>query len=56
MFNANVLNDEVIEDVKKDINKLYFKGIIKNKEYYNNNELLKSVYEYFRNIIEKYYS
>lgn len=56
MFNTTVLNKEIIKDVKKEINKLFFKGIIKNKEYYNNNELLKSVYDYFRNIIEKYYS
>ena len=56
MFNVSVLNKKVIEDVKKDIKKLFFNGIIKNKEYYNNNELLKSVYDYFENIIKKYYS
>ena len=55
MFNIMVLNKDVIKDVKKDINKLFFKGIIKNKEYYNNNELLKSVYNYFEKIIDKYY-
>ena len=56
MFNVTVLNDDVIKDIKKEITKLYFKGIIKHKEYYNNNELLKSVYDYFKNILEKYYS
>ena len=56
MFNMIVLDNEVIKDVKKDINKLIFKGIIKNKEYYNNNELLQSVYDFFRNIIENFYS
>ena len=55
MFNIIVLNKDIIKDVKKDINKLFFKGIIKNKEYYNNNELLKSVYNYFKKIITKYY-
>ena len=55
MFNTVVLNNEVNEEIKEEINKLFFEGIIKQKEYYNNNELLKSVYEYFGSIIEKYY-
>lgn len=42
MFNEIVTSDGIKNNVKKDINELFFDRIIKHKEYYNNNELLKS--------------
>lgn len=56
MFNEIVTSDGIKNNVKKDINELFFDRIIKHKEYYNNNELLKSIYTYFDKIIKKYYS
>ncbi len=56
MFNEVVTSDGVKQNVKKDINKLFFERIILHKEYYNNNELLKSIYHYFSKIIENNYS
>lgn len=55
MFNEIVTSDGIKENVNKEINKLFFDRIILHKEYYNNNELLKSIYSYFKNIIEKNY-
>lgn len=55
MFNEIVTSDGVKENVKKQINELFFNRIIYNKEYYNNNELLKSTYKYFKKIVEKNY-
>ena len=55
MFNKIVTSDGIKENVKKDINELFFERIIRHKEYYNNNELLKSIYCYFKKIIEKNY-
>ena len=55
MFNEIVTSDGIKNNVKKDINELFFDGIIKHKEYYNNNELLKSIYCYFKKIIENNY-
>lgn len=55
MFNEIVTSDCIKENVNKEINKLFFNRIILHKEYYNNNELLKSIYSYFKNIIEKNY-
>jgi len=52
MFNEIVTSDGIKNNVKKDINELFFDRIIKHKEYYNNNELLKSIYCYFKKIIE----
>ena len=54
-FMANGLNAGIKNNVKKDINELFFDRIIKHKEYYNNNELLKSIYCYFKKIIENNY-
>lgn len=51
MFNEIVTSDGIKNNVKKDINELFFDRIIKHKEYYNNNELLKSIYCYFKKII-----
>ena len=55
MFNEIVTSDGIKEKVTKNINKLFFGRIIYHKEYYNNNELLKSVYLYFEKIINKIY-
>ena len=55
MFNETVTSCGIKENVNKEINKLFFDRIILHKEYYNNNELLKSIYSYFKNIIEKNY-
>lgn len=55
MFNEIVTSDGIKNNVKKDINELFFDKIIKHKEYYNNNELLKSIYCYFKKIIENNY-
>lgn len=56
MFNEIVTSDGIKQNVNKEINKLFFDRIILHKEYYNNNELLKSIYAYFDKIIKKYYS
>ena len=55
MFNEIVTSDGIKQNVNKEINNLFFYRIILHKEYYNNNELLKSIYSYFKNIIEKNY-
>lgn len=55
MFNIIVSSEGVRKNVKHDITKLFYKRIISNAEYYNNNGLLKSIYTYFDKIIEKNY-
>lgn len=55
MFNEIVTSEGVKDNVKEDINELFYGRIIHHKEYYNNNELLKSIYLYFGKIIEKKY-
>ena len=55
MFNQIVTSDGIKENIKEEINDLFFRRIIKHKEYYNNNELLKSVYMYFSKIIKASY-
>ncbi len=56
MFNRIVTSDGVKENTSNELNELFFSRIILHSEYYNNNELLKSVYKYFKNIIQKNYS
>ena len=56
IFNEIVTSDGIKGNIRNDINKLFFERIIYHKEYYNNNELLKSVYLYFEKIIQKSYS
>lgn len=51
MFNKIVTSDGIKENVINEINDLFYNRIIYHKEYYNNNELLKSVYAYFEKII-----
>ena len=55
MFNIIVSSDGVKNNVKHDITKLFYGRIILNGKYYNNNGLLKSIYNYFDKIIEKNY-
>ena len=53
MFNKIVTSDDIKEAVKKEINELFYDRIIYHKEYYSNNELLKSVYSFFDKIVKK---
>ena len=55
MFNEIVTSEGVKINVVDDINELFYERIILHKEYYNNNELLKSIYAYFDKIIKRYY-
>lgn len=55
LFNIIVSSDGVKNNVKHDVSKLFYERIIYNNKYYNNNELLKSIYKYFDKIIEKNY-
>lgn len=55
IFNEIVTSKGIKKNISNDLNKLFFNRIILHKEYYNNNELLKSVYLYFKKIIEFYY-
>ena len=52
MFNEIVTSEGVKRNVITDINELFYERIILHKEYYNNNELLKSIYAYFDKIIK----
>lgn len=56
LFNEIVSSDGIKENIKYEINKLFYERIIRNKKYYNNNELLKSVYKYFDKIIKNNYT
>ena len=55
MFNRIVTSDGVKENTSNELNELFFGRIVLHSEYYSNNELLKSVYKYFKNIIQKNY-
>ena len=55
LFNIFVSDDIIKKDITKEINELLYIRIIRNKKYYNNNELLKSIFKYFDKIIKKYY-
>ena len=56
MFNKIVTSKEEKKKVSKEINYLFYKKIPKNKEYYKNNDLLKSIYYYFDKIIRTDYN
>ena len=51
MFNEIVTSNEIKQNLKEKINKLFFGRIILHKEYYISNKLLISVYSYFEKII-----
>ena len=55
LFNIIVSSDGVKRNVNHEISKLFYGRIILNRKYYTNNELLKSIYQYFDKIIEKNY-
>lgn len=44
-----------MNNARKNIRKFFSRRITLNGKYYNNNELLKSIYNYFDKIIEKNY-
>jgi len=56
MFNEVVTSLGVKKNINDDINNLFYERIILHKEYYNNNELLKSIYDYFDKIIRNQYN
>lgn len=53
MLNILVTSEEIKEHIKELLHKLFFERIIKNKNFYRKNKLLKSVYKYFKKIIMK---
>lgn len=55
LFNIIVTSDGIKENVAKELRELFYERIPLNEKYYNNNELLKSVYNYFDKIISKNY-
>lgn len=55
LFNKIVTSKGVKQNVNHELGKLFYGRIILNRKYYNNNGLLKSIYEYFDKIIEKKY-
>lgn len=55
MFNDIVTSDGIKKYITSELNNLYYNRIIKHKEYYNNNELLLSIYNFFDKIISYYY-
>ena len=56
MFNKIVTSEGVKKKINKKINYLFYKRIPKNKDYYKNNDLLKSIYYYFDKIIRTDYN
>ncbi len=56
MFNEVVTSLGIKKNIANEINNLFYKRIIIHKEYYNNNELLKSIYSYFDKIIQNQYN
>ena len=56
LFNVIVSSSGVRDNLKRDITDLFYGRIIYNANYYNNNGLLKSIYDYFDKIIEKNYN
>ncbi len=55
IFNEIVTSEGVKDNVIDELNDLFFKRIVVNKDYYKNNELLKSIYNYFEKIIRNNY-
>lgn len=54
IFNVIVSSEGIKKNIRSDINDLFVR-INHHKDYYNNNELLKSVYNYFNKIVEMHY-
>lgn len=55
MFNMIVADKKLKHKIKKIVKKLFYRRIKKHKKYYNNNDLLKSVYSYFNDIVSNNY-
>lgn len=55
MFNEIVTSESIKKNITEELNYLFFNRILLHKNYYNNNELLRSVYDYFKLIITKHY-
>ena len=55
MYDKIITSDSIKKNIKDDIKFLFYERIIEHKDYYNNNELLKSIYNYFAKIIGKLY-
>lgn len=55
MFNKIVTSEGVKNNVIEELNNLFYNRITQHKEYYDNNDLLKSIYSYFNKIIETHY-
>lgn len=55
MFNEIVTSNGVKKNITDELNSLFYERIILHKEYYNNNELLKSIYLFFDKIIQNNY-
>ena len=55
MFLEVVTSDGIKKQIRNELLNLFYKRIPLHKEYYKNNSLLKSIYEYFDKIIITYY-
>lgn len=55
LFNEIISSTGVKQNVNDDLRKLLYERIILNRQYYTNNGLLKSIYEYFDKILKIYY-
>lgn len=55
LFNEIISSTGVKQNVNDDLRKLFYERIILNRQYYTNNGLLKSIYEYFDKILKIYY-
>ena len=55
IYDKIVLSENIKYYTKKEIRKFFYNRIPYHKEYYKNNDLLKSIYKYFDKIIKTYY-
>lgn len=55
MFNEIVTSDGIKKNISEELNKFMNERIIHHKEYYNNNDLLISIYHFFLTIVSKKY-
>lgn len=54
MFDVSVIDSELKKDIKRELKNIYYIRILLHKDYYNNNELLKSIYKYFEKILKDF--
>lgn len=50
LFDIIVSSEVIKRKIHQEINELFYNRMIKNKKYHLNNQLLKSIYEYFNKI------